>query len=122
LGRLLWRDTLVDSAIFREWVVNVGRRTAYERIAHLLCELMTRLRAMDLAQGDTCELPVTQAELADATGLSAVHTNRTLQELRAEGLIRLEGRVLTALDWEGLKGAGGFDPAYLHLHPFAAAA
>lgn len=113
LGRLLWQDTLLDGAIFREWVVNVGRRTAYQRVAHLLCELVTRLRALGLARDHGCDLPVTQVELADATGLSPVHVNRVLQELRGDGLIEPRGRVLVALDWEGLKRAGGFDPAYL---------
>ena len=114
LGRLLWRDTLIDAAIFREWVVNVGRRSAHARVAHLLCELVTRLRTMGFAQGHSCDLPITQVELADATGMSAVHINRVLQELRGEGLIEIGGGTLVALDWAGLKQAGEFDPTYLH--------
>ena len=81
LARLLWRDTMVDAAVFREWVVDVGRRSARQRVAHPLCELVTRLRAAGLARDRGCGLPITQAELADATGLSAVPVNRTLQEL-----------------------------------------
>jgi CRP-like cAMP-binding protein len=122
LGRLLWHDTLIDAAIFREWVVNVGRRPAYARIAHLLCELVTRLREASLGDGHTCDLPITQVELADATGLSTVHINRALQEFRANGLIDLRGRTLVTLNWEGLKRAGGFDPAYLHQLAVSAAA
>lgn len=114
LGRLLWCDTLVDAAIFREWVVNVGRRPAYARVAHLLCEVVARLQTVGLAQDHRCDLPVTQAELADATGLSAVHVNRTLQELRRDGLIELRGRSLVVLNWSGLKRAAGFDSRYLH--------
>ena len=122
LGRALWQDTLVDAAVFREWVVNVGRRSAYARTAHLLCEMATRLRAVGLAQEDTVSLPVTAVELADATGLSVVHVNRVLQELRAKRLIELRGRVLAVLDWDGLKHAAGFDPDYLHQRAAPAAA
>lgn len=119
LAQMLWRDTLVDAAIFREWVVNIGRRSAHQRIAHLLCELVTRMRAAGLAppqdSGDPCDLPpITQGNLADATGLSVVHVNRTIQQLRAEGLVDMRGRTLVALDWNGLRRAAGFDPAYLH--------
>lgn len=115
IASAFWRDTLVDAAIFRLWMVNIGRRSAYGRIAHLLCELLVRLKAAGLAQDHAYELPVTQAELGDALGLSTVHVNRILQELRGKGLIVLRGSSLTICDWEGLKEAGGFDPAYLHL-------
>ena len=120
LGQRLWQDTLIDAAVFREWVVNVGRRTPYWRTAHLLCELVARLRAAGLAQGEPCKLPVPCPALADALGLSPVHVNRALQELRDEGLIELRGEALVVLDWRGLKQAAGYDPAY--LHQFAAAA
>jgi len=110
LGRLLWRDTLIDASIFREWVLNIGRRSATERIAHLLCETVTRLRAVGL----DCDLPITQARLADATGLSTVHVNRTVQDLQGDGLIELSGQNVTTLDWERLKRTAGFDPGYLH--------
>ena len=110
-----WRETLIDAAIFREWMVSIGRREAYNRIAHLLCEMMLRMKAVGLAEDHSCELPITQAELGDALGLSTVHVNRTLQELRAAGLITRKGSTLTVLDWEELKRAGDFDPAYLHL-------
>ncbi len=84
-----------------------------------MCEFVLRMRSMGLAQGDECELPQTQAELGDALGISTVHVNRTLQELRAAGLIRLQGARLTVLDWEGLKEVGEFDPTYLHLRQAA---
>jgi CRP-like cAMP-binding protein len=110
-----WRDTLIDAAVFREWMVGIGRRTAYQRIAHLFCELMVRYKAIGLTTDHQFELSATQAEIADALGLSTVHVNRTLQELREAGLITLKGGLLKVLEWEGLKQAGEFDPTYLHL-------
>ena len=120
IGDAFWRDTLIDAAVFREWIMNLGRREAYGRMAHLLCEFYVRLRAVGLTNGPAYEFPLTQAELADATGLSAVHVNRTLQELRGEGLITLRNGSLAVLDWERLQEAGEFDPAYLHLRQEAA--
>jgi CRP-like cAMP-binding protein len=115
IGSAFWRDTLVAAAVFREWVTNIGRRNAYGRLAHIFCEMVVRMRAVGLAEDHVCELPMTQAELADATGMTTVHVNRTLQELRAAGLITLTGSKLKVEDWEGLKKAGDFDPSYLHL-------
>jgi CRP-like cAMP-binding protein len=115
LGDLLWRDTLIDAAVFRQWMVGLGRRDAYSRVAHLLCELLVRLRAVELVEDHAFTLPVTQAELGDAFGLSTVHVNRVLQDLRSDGLITLHGGSLKVLDWEGLQRAGEFDPTYLHL-------
>ena len=115
--QLFWHWTLIEASIFREWIVNVGRREAYARIAHLLCETITRLRAVGLSDGLTCDLPITQTELADATGLSPVHVNRSVQSLRRDGLISFRAGSLTVKDWGGLVEAGGFDPAYLHLSP-----
>jgi len=118
IARALWRVTLTDASIFREWIINVGRREAHSQLAHVLCETLVRLKAVGLARDHTCEMPITQQELGDATGNSAVHVNRVLQDLRRQGLISLEGRTLKALDWEGLKAVGDFDPTYLHLkHP-----
>jgi CRP-like cAMP-binding protein len=122
LASAFWRDTLIDAAIFREWVLNIGRRQAYARMAHVFCEILTRLRAVGLADDHVCEFPITQVELADATGLSGVHANRIVQELRADGLIELQGGRLKVLDWERLKDAGEFDPAYLHLQNSESAA
>lgn len=117
IARALWWTTLVDEAILREWIGNIGRRTASQRIAHLFCELLVRLQAVGLAPGNAYEFPMTQAELADAAGLSTVHVNRTLQELRGAGVIALRGKQLTVVDVERLKAMAGFDPAYLHLAP-----
>jgi hypothetical protein len=82
-----------------------------------LCELYWRFRAVGLVRKHTCELPATQVELADAAGLSTVHVNRTLQHLRADGLIKLHSQSLWVLDWPRLQAAGDFDPSYLQLHP-----
>lgn len=111
----LWRKTLIDAAIYREWIASLGRRSAYGRIAHLICELYTRFHAAGIASDHTLPLGLTQDELGDATGLSTVHVNRILQQLRGEALIRTRGREVSILDWFGLTRAGGFDPAYLHL-------
>jgi CRP-like cAMP-binding protein len=115
LARALWWNSLVEEAIAREWTVNVGRRDALERMAHLLCEVFVRLDAIGLTNGNSCELPVTQAELGDALGLSHVHTNRTLQELRGRDLITLKGRSLAIHDLAALKDLALFNPNYLHL-------
>ncbi len=111
----LMHHLLVDAAIYREWIANVGRRTALERVAHLICECFTRLHALGAARQATFELPLTQAEIGDATGLSNVHVNRTLKELRRLGLIATNGKVHAILDWEMLRDAAGFDPGYIHL-------
>ena len=117
-----WRETLIDAAIFREWVTNVGQREAYSRIAHVFCELIVRLRAVGLVEDHRCDLPITQAEFADAIGVSHVHVNRVLQEMRANGLIETQGTQVTIPDWETLKRVGDFDPIYLHLKKEQAAA
>lgn len=114
VGRALWIDTLIDASIFREWVVNVGRRDAKARIAHLLCELVLRLRSSGQCSEPTCDFPFTQEQIGDATGLTPVHTNRTLQVLRREGVIGLADSKLTVLDWDKLAAEGDFSELYLH--------
>ena len=110
----IWLDSLLDAAVFREWVVNVGRRNAMQRIAHLLCELALRIKAAGLAEGPMFDFPLTQEHIADATGLTAVHTNRILQTLRKSALISLTASKLTILDWDALAEAGDFSERYLH--------
>ncbi len=122
LQAALWRETLIDASIFREWMISIGRRDAFARLSHLLCELLVRMRAVELAQDHSCKLPITQSEFGDALGLSTVHINRTLQEIRKAKLITLKGDTLKVLDWDGLQKAGEFDPAYLHLEKPQAAA
>ncbi|WP_454621540.1 Crp/Fnr family transcriptional regulator [Bradyrhizobium cenepequi] len=111
----LWWESLVDAAIQREWTLNLGQRTALERMAHLLCELFFRLRLAGLTNDDSCDFPLTQADLADASGLSKVHVNRTLQELRSANLIVLKGRTLVVPDLRRLMEAGLFNSNYLHM-------
>ena len=112
--RAIWLDSLIDASVFREWVVNVGRRDAKQRIAHLLCELALRLKAAGLGEGPMFDFPLTQEHIGDATGLTAVHTNRTLQALRRAGLISLGSSKLTVLDWDALAQTGDFSERYLH--------
>ena len=112
----LWNDTLVDGSIHREWVANVGRRDAPTRIAHLLCEFALKLEAVHLGEQLHYELPMTQDQLADATGLTAVHVNRVLQALEKDGLIeRVTSKFVLIGDWKKLAAYGDFRSDYLHL-------
>jgi CRP-like cAMP-binding protein len=114
VGKAMWKETLVDGSIFREWIANVGRRDARTRIAHLLCEFTVRLNAAGLTDSNRYEMPMTQEQLGDATGLTSVHVNRTLQGLRNDGLISRDKRAITIEDWKSLSIAGDFDTSYLH--------
>lgn len=114
VGEAMWRDTLIDASIFREWVLNVGRRDAKSRIAHMLCEFAARQRAAGLAEADRFVLPMTQEDIADATGLTPVHVNRMLQLLGEEGVISRDLRRVAIADWERMRQVADFDPAYLH--------
>jgi len=111
---LLWHH-LVESSIQREWLLNVGQRSALERLAHLFVELYLRLRSVGMARGQTIDFPLTQNDLAEATGVTPVHLNRTLQELRRQGLIELRAKKLTILDLDRLKQMSMFNENYLHL-------
>jgi CRP-like cAMP-binding protein len=115
VGLAMWYDTLVDASIFREWILNIGRRDAQARIAHLICEFGVRLESLGLGDRSSYEFPMTQEQLADATGLTAVHVNRSLKELQARGLITRTMRYVVVGDWPSLREAGDFDDAYLHL-------
>jgi CRP-like cAMP-binding protein len=114
LARALFWATLVDEAILREWLVSIGRRSAEKRVAHLFCEMLLRLRAIGLTTENSFELPLTQEELADTMGISSVHMNRTLQELRSADLVTSKGRLLTINDVERLMEFSGFEASYLH--------
>jgi CRP-like cAMP-binding protein len=113
----LWRETLIDAAIFREWLLSLGRRSADARMVHLLLELHRRLDAVGRTQEWEFELPVTQADLGDCLGLSTVHVNRVLQQLRREGLIEVQRTNFRLVDPKQLERLAEFDPSYLHLHP-----
>ena len=113
VARAIWRRTLADGLVSRQWMISLGVRGAYARTAHLFCELLARYEGARLAKDDGFELGVSQADLADALGLSVVHINRVLQRLRAEGLIEWRTKRLRVLDRERLESAADFDPAYL---------
>jgi CRP-like cAMP-binding protein len=112
----LWRETLIDAAIARTWLRCIGRLSARARVAHILCELYTRLDAVGLAE-EPIRMPITQAEFADAMGLSTVQINRTLRDLREEGLITVQKREMIVHNLPLLKQVAEFDPLYLHLDP-----
>jgi CRP-like cAMP-binding protein len=115
VGMAMWYETLVEGSVFREWVLNIGRRDARTRIAHLLCEFAMRLETADLGQQTAYELPITQEQLADAVALTSVHVNRTLMKLEDEGLIQRSKRVISITDWKALVKVADFEPRYLHL-------
>ncbi len=115
LTRVLWQTTLVDAAVHRAWMTTLGRMEARERLAHFFCEMRSRLNTVGLMKDDSYELPMTQEELGDAFGMSTVHVNRVLQDLRAEGLITSHGKTLIINDWERLQQVGQYNPDYLHI-------
>lgn len=115
LRRALWWHSMTAMAMQREWTMNIGQRCASERLGHLFCELFYRLRAVELTDGSSCDMPVTQTDLGDATGLTSVHINRTLQDLRETGLIVLKGKRLTIPDLDALRDNALFSENYLHL-------
>lgn len=115
LARMLWFSTLLDAAIHRERIMSVGRRSAIARIAHLMCEMFVRLGIVGLADGNSYRLPITQSDIADATGLTSVHVNRMLKKLRDDRLMTFRGGEVVIHDWERLQRVAEFSPAYLYL-------
>jgi CRP-like cAMP-binding protein len=115
LGMAMWYETLVEGSIFREWVLNIGRRDARTRLAHLLCEFALRLEVAELGHPENYELPITQEQLADALALTSVHVNRMLMKLESDRLIRRTKRIVSIVDWNELIKVADFDPRYLHL-------
>jgi CRP-like cAMP-binding protein len=114
IANALWRETLIDAAIFREWVVNVGRRSGHARLSHLLLELYHRLAAVGRARDGAFQFPITQTQLADCVGLTSVHVNRVLQDLRKRGLVRVNRSDFHILKLRELTDVAEFTPAYLH--------
>ena len=115
LGALPWRDTLIDADIFRAWMVGMGRRSAYERVAHLFCGLPRKLQSVGLTEDLRCPLPIAQTDLADALGLTPVHINRVLRDMRARTLLTLRSSALVIETWDELLRLSEFDPTYLRL-------
>ena len=114
ITRAFWWSQLVDQSVLRAWIVSMGRRTAKERIAHLMCELYIRMRNIGLATDDRCEMPLTQIVIADAVGLTPVHVNRVLRSLRLDGVMELSSGSLKIIDPIRLAEIAGFDGNYLH--------
>ena len=112
---VFWRVTLIEGAIFRNWMLSMGRRDAVGRMAHLFCELFARLKAVGLTEGNAFHVPLIQEELADAMGISTVHANRVLQQLRRRGLVIFDTKLVRIPDWAALQAFAEFDPSYLHL-------
>lgn len=116
LTRMLWLLTMIDAAIQRSWIASLGRRSAQAHLCHLLCELCLRLDVVGLAARHRFEFALKQGDLADVLGISTVHANRCVQQLRADKLIRWLDRSLEILDFRRLAEAAEFDPLYLNLH------
>ncbi|WP_198585856.1 Crp/Fnr family transcriptional regulator [Pararhizobium haloflavum] len=117
LTRLLWLSTLIDAAIHRRWIVTSGRLSAAGQLAHLICEMFCRLQVVEMVEEDSFRLPISQIELGDALGLSTVHINRTIRELRERDLIRWQNSQITIVNWTSLKRFAQFEPIYLNLEP-----
>jgi len=122
IAALFQQSAFVENAILSRWALCLGRMSAQERLAHLLCELATRRGYRQDHRQARIDLPLTQEQLADVLGLTPVHVNRVLQQLRATGLIEMRGRVMEIFDYPGLRAIAGFDPAYLHRDPAGAVA
>jgi len=117
IAEMFWRDTLIDSAMFREWIVNVGQRPAPARLAHVMIELRERLRVIGRVDGGNFEMPLTQEQIGEALGITAVHANRVIRQLRQEGIVELNRGRVTVLDERKLLELADFDDRYLHQSP-----
>ena len=115
VGMAMWHETMVEGSISREWILNIGRRDARTRIAHLLCEFAMRMNLAEIGSHSRFELPITQEQLADAVSLTAIHVNRTLKKLEGDGFISRSKRLILINDWHKLVQVADFDPRYLHV-------
>ena len=115
VNKALWIDALVEASTHREWLLNIGRRNAKTRMAHLLCEFCVRLQISAVGQTRAYEMPMTQEQLGDALGLTPVHVNRVLKTLETDGLITRRKRQVNVVDWSALRDAAEFNERYLHL-------
>ncbi|KOY11366.1 Crp/Fnr family transcriptional regulator [Bradyrhizobium sp. CCBAU 45394] len=117
VAEMFWRDTLIDAAMFREWIVNVGQRPAPARLAHVMIELRERLRVIGRVDGNTFEMPLTQEQIGEALGITAVHANRVIKQLRQEGIVEFQRGRVTVLDEQKFLELADFDGRYLHQSP-----
>jgi CRP-like cAMP-binding protein len=115
LTRMLWLSTVIDAAVHRTWLVAMGRRSAAAQMAHFVCEMFLRLQVIGQTQDRRFRLPLTQMELGDIMGLSSVHVNRVLQDLRGRALLQWQEQVVTILNWDKLSELAEFDPTYLSM-------
>ncbi len=114
LLRALWWESLVTDSIQREWLVSVGQRDALESVAHLACELFVRLKTVDLVEGNGCDFPLTQLDIADALGMTQPHVSRTITELNKTGIVTIKRGRLEVKDLDKLQKLAAFNPNYLH--------
>jgi CRP-like cAMP-binding protein len=117
IAGVLWRDTLIDAAMFREWIVNVGQRPAASRLAHIVVELRERLKVIGRAQGDRVEMPLTQEQIGEAMGITPIHANRIIRQLREDGILEFQRGHVIVLNENKLEELAHFDNRYLHLNP-----
>lgn len=119
IAEAFWRDCSVDASVLAQWVVNVGRRQAISRLAHLLCEMALRMESAGLGSRTAFRLQATQNQIGDALGLTPVHVNRTLKTLKQDGLVAIRGFEVRIADWKRLAALGDFDGGYLLIEPEA---
>jgi CRP-like cAMP-binding protein len=117
VAEIFWRDTLIDAAMFREWIVNVGQRPGPSRLAHVMAELRERLKVIGRADGETFDMPLTQEQLGEALGITAVHVNRVVKQLREDGIVALHRGRATVLNEAKFQELADFDDRYLHQSP-----
>jgi CRP-like cAMP-binding protein len=117
VAEIFWRDTLIDAAMFREWIVNVGQRPAPARLAHVMTELRERLRIIERLNGNSFEMPLTQEQIGEALGITAVHVNRVIKQLRQEGIVEFNRGRVSVLNETKFEELADFDDRYLHLSP-----
>ncbi|WP_164934053.1 Crp/Fnr family transcriptional regulator [Bradyrhizobium guangzhouense] len=117
VAEMFWRDTLIDASMFREWIVNVGQRPAPARLVHVMIELRERLRLIGRLDGNSFEMPLTQEQIGEALGITAVHANRVIRQLRQEGVVELNRGRATVLDERKFQELADFDGRYLHQSP-----
>jgi CRP-like cAMP-binding protein len=117
VAEIFWRDTLIDAAMFREWIVNVGQRPAPARLAHVIVELRERLKAIGRVEGNSFEMPLTQEQIGEALGITAVHANRVIRQLREDGIVDVHRGRVTVIDEVRFLELADFDNRYLHQSP-----
>ena len=117
VAEVFWRDTLIDAARFREWIVNVGQRPAAGRLAHIVVELRERLKVIGRGEGAQVEMPLTQEQIGEAMGITPIHANRIIRQLREDGVLEFHRGNVTVLNERNLEELAHFDGRYLHLSP-----